>query len=205
MIAKSDWLGDVTASHTPNPGGRPAKGYGGRQRKLKCDSCGFIAYATAGAVDRAGARPSCGCGGSMHWANERDRIIIEPRELLDDIGDQRFRLLCRELGFADLARSLVPTDQDRRSGIGSARCQWAGGLLQRDSQRPVLRRARAVREPGMSDHEKPQSGPVRRFAQQLDIDGRPHDIASEVERLRLFEPAPEQLPGQASLKVDNDA
>jgi hypothetical protein len=43
------------------------------------------------------------------------------------------------------------------------------------------------------------------FPQQLDTDGRLHDIAPEVERLRLFEPAPEQLPGQTWLEVDDDA
>jgi hypothetical protein len=40
------------------------------------------------------------------------------------------------------------------------------------------------------------------FPQQLDTDGRLHDIAPAVERLRLFEPAPEQMPEQASLDLD---
>ena len=38
--------------------------------------------------------------------------------------------------------------------------------------------------------------------QQLDLDGNAHDIVPEPERLRLFEPAPEQLEGQASLELD---
>jgi hypothetical protein len=44
---------------------------------------------------------------------------------------------------------------------------------------------------------------MRRFfdrdGQQLDTDGRLHDLALEHERLRLFEPAPSQLPGQTYL------
>src|SRR6516165_3950417 len=48
-LNESDWLDDVTP--TKNIGGRPAKGYRGRQRKLECESCGFIVYATAGAVE----------------------------------------------------------------------------------------------------------------------------------------------------------
>jgi hypothetical protein len=40
------------------------------------------------------------------------------------------------------------------------------------------------------------------FDQQLDLDGNAHDIAPEHERLKLFEPAPEQLEGQAWLELD---
>jgi hypothetical protein len=40
------------------------------------------------------------------------------------------------------------------------------------------------------------------FDQQLHLDGTAHDIAPEHERLRLFEPEPEQLEGQASLELD---
>jgi hypothetical protein len=35
--------------------------------------------------------------------------------------------------------------------------------------------------------------------QQLGLDGELHDIAPGSERLRLFEPAPAQLPGQLAL------
>jgi hypothetical protein len=52
--------------------------------------------------------------------------------------------------------------------------------------------------------ESPQNRPLRPFPQQLDLEGKPHDLAPEVERLRLFEPAPAQLPGQAWLELDDD-
>jgi hypothetical protein len=64
----------------------------------------------------------------MHWANERDRLVIEPGELVADIGESRFRSLCREVGFEDLAKHYAPRgDDDRQSGNGLARCQWRGG------------------------------------------------------------------------------
>jgi hypothetical protein len=109
-LNESDWLDDVTP--TKNVGGRPAKGYRGRQRKLECESCGFIVYTTAGAVEKCGGRPSCFCGRAMRWANERDRLTIEPDELLDDIGTKRFRSLCFEHGFRDLAKHLAPVKRD---------------------------------------------------------------------------------------------
>jgi hypothetical protein len=126
MISETDWLGDATASPAPNPGGRPAKGYRGRQRKLGCPDCGFACYVTALAVERYGF-PRCACGGSMSWANQRDRLILEPAELVQDIGEDRFRVLCHEHGYADLADHYAPVKRDRQSGDGSARCQWAGG------------------------------------------------------------------------------
>jgi hypothetical protein len=43
------------------------------------------------------------------------------------------------------------------------------------------------------------------FPQKLDTNGRLHEIAPEHERLRLFEPAPERLPGQGSLELDDGA
>jgi hypothetical protein len=68
----------------------------------------------------------------MHWANERDRLVIEPGELVADIGERRFRSLCRELGFEDLAKHYAPTcDDDRQSGNGLARCQWQAGYCMR--------------------------------------------------------------------------
>jgi len=125
MISETDWLGDAAAFPAPNPGGRPAKGHVGRQRKLQCGSCDFIVYATAGAVERAGGRPTFACGGSMHWANERDRLAIEPHELLDEIGVKRFRALCFQSGFSDLAKHLAPTERELGGDRGgSGRCQW---------------------------------------------------------------------------------
>jgi hypothetical protein len=64
----------------------------------------------------------------MHWANERDRLVIEPAELVADIGERRFRSLCREFGFEDLAKHFAPNGaEDRQSGNGLARCRWQGG------------------------------------------------------------------------------
>jgi hypothetical protein len=60
-------------------------------------------------------------------ANERDRLVIEPSELVADIGERRFRALCREFGWQDLAGHYAPTKADRQSGVGQARCQWQGG------------------------------------------------------------------------------
>jgi hypothetical protein len=37
---------------------------------------------------------------------------------------------------------------------------------------------------------------------QLDLDGTPHEIAPQTEPMRLFEPAPAQLPGQTFIDTD---
>jgi len=55
----------------------------------------------------------------------------------------------------------------------------------------------------MSD-ENAQQRTLLPFLQQLDVEGRLHDIAPEHERPRLFEPDV-QLPGQTWLEVDDDA
>lgn len=50
--------------------------------------------------------------------------------------------------------------------------------------------------------ERPELEPApsrARLAAQLDIDGNAHEIAPAHERMRLFEPAPAQLPGQTSM------
>ena len=56
----------------------------------------------------------------------------------------------------------------------------------------------------MSADTRTQDRPLRPFPQQLDLEGQPHDVAPEVEGLRLFEPAPAQLPGQAWLEFDDE-
>ena len=53
--------------------------------------------------------------------------------------------------------------------------------------------------------ERPQNPPLTPAEQQLDLDGRLHDIAEQTERMRLFEPAPRQLDGQTHLDLDNAA
>lgn len=56
---------------------RPATTRAGRQRKLACPACGFIAYASAGAVISCGL-PTCGCGQPLTVANPRDLAVIDP-------------------------------------------------------------------------------------------------------------------------------
>jgi hypothetical protein len=41
---------------------------------------------------------------------------------------------------------------------------------------------------------------LTRLPAQLDLDGTPHEIAPQTERMRLFEPAPTQLAGQTYLE-----
>jgi hypothetical protein len=65
-------------------------------------------------------------------------------------------------------------------------------------------RSQAHTDASHERRERPQNGPLQPFAQQLDTDGRLHDIAPEHERLRLFEPDV-QLPGQTWLELDDDA
>lgn len=48
--------------------------------------------------------------------------------------------------------------------------------------------------------QEPQKRPLRRLGQQLDLDGRPHDLEPVTERMRLFEPV-EQVPGQTRLTL----
>lgn len=62
--------------------GRPparlkAKRHASRQRKLACTACGFICYASAGAVIACGL-PRCGCGMPLSVANPRDLSVIDP-------------------------------------------------------------------------------------------------------------------------------
>src|SRR5215467_4396939 len=55
--------------------------------------------------------------------------------LVDDISERRFRSLCREFGFEDLAKHYAPLSEDRQSGNGLARCQWHGRVLHDNSSR----------------------------------------------------------------------
>lgn len=129
-LLEGDWLGDEPAA-PPNRGGRPAKGHKGRQRKLECPACGFIAYTTAGALTRAPERPQC-CGEPLQLPNLRDRAAVEPDQLADDLArlplaDQNRAY--RELGWTALT---VPLDRNGRIASrehrgGSNRCAWEGG------------------------------------------------------------------------------
>ena len=69
----------MSATRSP---GRPAarskaKRHSSRQRKLACSACGFICYASAGAVIACGL-PRCACGAPMSVANPRDLAVIDP-------------------------------------------------------------------------------------------------------------------------------
>jgi hypothetical protein len=121
----TDWLAGASAP-AANPGGRPAKGHKGRQRKLCCPDCGFIAYATAGAVERAGGLPSCACGGAMIVPNLRDRAAIEWDALeaeLVSYGRDAYDAAMRELGYGGMVE---PRTAPRRSGAAQQRCQGPG-------------------------------------------------------------------------------
>jgi hypothetical protein len=123
-VSESDWLGDVVDKRSgPQPGGRPAKGHNGKQRKLHCERCGFICYATRRAVERFGY-PSCACGERMVLANLRDRALIEwdtlEAELLAQ-GRDTFEAAMRELGFT----GMVALGGERKTGGDQHRCAFA--------------------------------------------------------------------------------
>lgn len=50
-------------------------------------------------------------------------------------------------------------------------------------------------------HDTAPKRPLRPLDAQLDLDGTPHEIAPQTERVRLFEPAPAQLPGQTHMEL----
>ena len=124
-VAESAWLGEVVAPPVSR-GGRPAKGHVGRQRKVHCEACGFIAYASRGALQRSGL-PVCGCGQPMLLANLRDRAAVEwdalEAELLS-YGRDAYDAAMRELGYRDM---IEPRRAPRKSGAAQHRCGWEGG------------------------------------------------------------------------------
>jgi hypothetical protein len=64
----------------------------------------------------------------MHWANERDRLVIEPHQLLNEIRAKRFRALCFKHGWRDLATHLAPAERELGADRGGrGRCQWRRG------------------------------------------------------------------------------
>lgn len=84
------------------------------------------------------------------------------------------------------------------------RCRvWARGTMNSigvefpDGFRTVTARYAVRKQPQTSP-----AAPLRRLPAQLDIDGRPHELAPQTEPMRLFEPAPAQLPGQTSLPLE---
>ena len=123
-VCEQDWLGDA-ARPVVNVGGRPAKGHTGRQRKVLCEACGFIAYASRGALQRSGF-PVCGCGRPMALANLRDRAAVEWDALeaeLASYGRDAYTAAMRELGYTDMI------ERGSRYGKGGGpqkRCEETG-------------------------------------------------------------------------------
>lgn len=123
-VCEADWLD--SAPVVVNPGGRPAKGHVGRQRKIHCEACGFIAYASRGALQRSGF-PLCGCGEVMQLANLRDRAAVEWDALeaeLSSYGRPAYQAAMRELGYTDM---LPKRSKYGKGGAGQKRCGWEGG------------------------------------------------------------------------------
>jgi hypothetical protein len=121
----TDWLGGAPALPTPNPGGRPAKGHVGYQRKIHCEACGFIAYVTRAALLRSGF-PTCGCGEPLALANLRDRAAVEWDALnaeLRSYGRDAYDAAMRELGFAGMVE---PRKRPAGSGLVQHRCEASG-------------------------------------------------------------------------------
>jgi hypothetical protein len=93
----------MSATRTP---GRPparlkAKRNQSRQRKLSCDACGFICYASAGAVITCGL-PVCSCGQPLTIANPRDLAVIDPEsfeQLAGSLSKAAHNQMMRECGF----------------------------------------------------------------------------------------------------------
>lgn len=109
--------------------GRPparsrAKRHTSRQRKIQCDACGFIAYASAGALMTAGL-PSCGCGARMAVAHVRDLAIIEPdafEALADSMPTRGARnALMLEAGYAGAIIHYKDSDPATRAKASATR------------------------------------------------------------------------------------
>jgi hypothetical protein len=83
----------------------------------------------------------------------------------------------------------------RRPGTPAGRIEAGGVMDPLDALNAELERALGP---------KPRAGAsLAPLPAQLDLDGTPHEIAPQTERLRLFEPAPTQLPGQTHIDTDS--
>jgi hypothetical protein len=90
------------SAHAGRPPARlKSKRHQSRQRKLACSACGFICYASAGAVMSCGL-PRCGCGQSMNVANPRDLAVIDPdgfEQLAGSLPKAAHNAMMRDCGF----------------------------------------------------------------------------------------------------------
>jgi hypothetical protein len=129
----------------------------------------------------------------MRLANLRDRAIVEwdeqERELAG-YGRDASNAAMRELGVTDMVE---PKRVSR--GLRRRRAETlpvGGQLLHQVRSRSLLPRARkpwgadARPQAGSMSDESAQDRALLPFLQQLDTDGRLHDIAPEHERVRLF-------------------
>jgi hypothetical protein len=99
----------------------------GRSRKTLCPECGFIAYVTAGGVERAGGLPSCACGARMTVPNLRDRAAIEWDTLETELlamGRHAYIEAMGELGFESADVVGPATVKRKGGGLARIRCQW---------------------------------------------------------------------------------
>lgn len=127
--ANDPLVGDLaTATPMRAAGGRKPKNYAGRQRKVSCSECGFIAYASFGALERCGF-PRCACGESMQLANFRDRAELDYDGAMLELEGMSGAELARvrsELrragmdGLLDCTRH--STRRERKSGAAPMRC-----------------------------------------------------------------------------------
>jgi hypothetical protein len=124
-LTETAWLGDTVPPVARGKVGRPAKDHSGRQRKVYCQRCGFIAYASRRALQRAGM-PSCGCGESLQIANLRDRAAVEwdaLAEELESYGRDAYDAAMRELGYTNM---IAPRRSAERHGGRQRRCEASG-------------------------------------------------------------------------------
>jgi len=96
----------MTATRSPGrpPARTKAKRHSSRQRKLACSACGFICYASAGAVIACGL-PLCSCGRPLAIANPRDLAVIDPdsfEELTGRLSKVAHNAMTRDAGFDDM-------------------------------------------------------------------------------------------------------
>jgi hypothetical protein len=115
----------MTATRSPGrpPARAKAKRHSSRQRKLACNSCGFICYASAGAVIACGL-PVCACGQPLSVALPRDLAVIDPD------------------GFEQLAGRLSKAAHNRLMRA----CGFDAMILRDKGHDPIVARMRAARQ-----------------------------------------------------------
>ena len=125
----ADWHADIAQSErrptAKRPGGRPRKDGAGRWRRLSCPSCGFIAYASAAALRRAGL-PACACGDTLALTSWRDRLAVDEDGTLADLA---------RLAPAERIAALRADGLSRDETAAIARYLWTGDQVRADERR----------------------------------------------------------------------